>query len=59
VGITAEVLTHYEIQAMRKDISKHVGLHQLSIGMKDRTYDQGLDMLLVYDQDVLHPLVLL
>jgi hypothetical protein len=56
----ANVLTHYEIQAMSKDLSKHIallGLHQLSIGMKDRIDDQGLDMLLMYDQDVLHLLV--
>ena len=45
---------------MNKDLSKHtalLGLHQLSIGMKDRIYDQGLDILLIYDQDVLHLLV--
>ena len=45
---------------MSKDLSKHIallGLHQLSIGMKDRINDQGLDMLLMYDQDVLHLLV--
>jgi hypothetical protein len=49
-----------ELQAMNIDLSKHIALldlHQLSIGMKDRICDQGLDMLLMYDQDVLNLLV--
>ena len=45
---------------MRKDQIKHtavLGQNQLAIGMKDRIHDQGLDMLLIHDQDVLHLLV--
>ncbi len=45
---------------MNKDPSKHpavLGLNQVSTVMKERIDDQGLDMLLIHDQDVLHLLV--
>ena len=49
-----------KVCSVNKYLLKHtavLGLHQLSIGMKDRMNDQGLDMLLICDQDVLHLLI--
>ena len=45
---------------MHKDLPKHtvvLGQNQLATGTRDRTNDQGLDKLSVYDLHVLHLLV--
>ena len=54
------MLIQNEIQAMNKYLQRHtvvLGLHRLSIEMKDGIYDQDSDRLLICDQDALNLLV--